>query len=249
MLLCIAITFIFSRINTPWDYDAKHVLFHIMGLSLFFDLLSLPNNAGMGYGLWFVTTILIMYLTLPIQIKLFTHRNGKLHLLMVFLLCLLLKLYLKIDSSPWVVLASFSLGVYLSVRNKVESATSMSFPKASFLLLGITIISYFAVAKGIYWIIPLLTPAYPLVMLPFFKGMCNFLSGTVLKAITFFSLISYEFYMLQFSFINGGLTKLINVNGLVAHIALSFTILIIAAYIVNNISKRMIEKSISYMDK
>lgn len=247
MLLCLTITFVFSRINTPWGYNIDHVLFHALGLSLFFDLFSTPNNAGVGYGLWFITTIVIMYLTLPIQIKLFNHRNGALHLILVFLFCFLMKIHLIIDSSPWVVLASFSFGVYLSVKSKFDSIMSISLPVSMLLLVAITILSYISVVKNIPWIIPLLTPTYPLIMIPFFRGICAFTPTVILKAICFFSLISYEFYMLQFSFMNTQLTKLIATDGLISHIIVSFSILIFASYVTYRIANILIRKLTNYI--
>jgi hypothetical protein len=248
MLLCLMVAFVFSRINTPWGYDINHVLFHALGLSLFFDFFNAPNNAGVGYGLWFITAIVISYLTLPIQIKLLNHRNGKLHLVFLLLFFLYMKLHLVIDSSPWVVFASFSLGVYSSVKNKTNSLFSMNLTTSSLLLLAVSIISYISVVKGIYWLIPLLTPAYPLVMIPFFKGMCRYTPRIILKGICFFSLISYEFYILQFSFINTNLTKLINIKGLVYHVAISFFILIIVSYLINKLASILINKTTKYIE-
>ncbi len=247
MLLCLVITFTFSRVNSPWGYDPVHVLFHALGLSLFFDLFSVPNNAGIGYGLWFVTTIVIMYLTLPIQIKLFHHRNGLLHLVIIFIFCFLMKVYLKNDSSPWSVITGFSFGVYLSVKNRIDSATQSSLPITVTLLLMITIASYISIVKNITWIIPLLTPVYPLVMLSFFRRICKFTPSFILKAMCFFSLISYEFYILQFSFINTQLTKLIKTDGLISHVTISFSILIFLSYVTNKVAEVMIKKSNAYI--
>lgn len=41
-------------------FNKEHLIYQYMGLGLFFDWLRVPNEAAIGWGLWFVTAIFIM---------------------------------------------------------------------------------------------------------------------------------------------------------------------------------------------
>lgn len=58
---------------------------HFLGLSGLFEILPVANHATVGRGLWFVATILGLYVTLPLLKKIFGHKHGLIHWL-----CLLL---------------------------------------------------------------------------------------------------------------------------------------------------------------
>jgi len=180
----------------------KHVLFHFLGLSDFFHLFGIKNEATIGYGLWFITAIMIMYLIFPLLQKLFRHHRGFIHLVIIIILCTIFN-YVIPARSTWNVFVSFSLGVYLSINSKIsqliENKTIYPF-LGMFGLMAITILSNYKIIP--YNIRHLLYAFYPLAFVPIFFMITKRLPKPILVANTFFASLSYEFFILHFYFIS-----------------------------------------------
>lgn len=237
MLLCSFVCFIIGQ-TYHIAYDSRQIAFHLLGTSLFMDWFNVPNNATIGYGLWFVTAIIIMYFTLPVQVVLFRHRNRFYHLIAYSFTCVLLRQFLPADSSFWTVAASFSLGVYLVVNKKIEVIIKYSVTKIiPFTLLALGG-SYLALRlPDSRWLFGLIIPFYPLVLMPLMRFLADKLPYSVNLLIAWFSEISYEFFIMQFAFFNGGLWRLVGKQPLWEHIITSFILTLSVAWVLNRIGK------------
>lgn len=242
LLLCLAISFIISRINNPWGYDPTHILLHSLGLSLFFELFNVQNNAGIGYGLWFITTILIMYVTLPMQVTLFKKEKSKHYLLLLIVLSTLLGVCFKTLADFSSVFSGFFIGVYLTVNDSYKKALTIR-PIYLMLLLFVGIaINYSPINIYGKWIKDLTSGVIALMLLASFYKLQCLLPNFLVKIITIFSCISYEFYMLHFSFINEPLKRMFGVYGILSQIAISLAILIPLSFIAHKIGALLIDK-------
>ena len=243
LLICLGITFAFSRINNPWGYDSTHILLHSLGLSLFFELFNVQNNAGIGYGLWFITAILIMYVTIPMQVTLFKNKHSWLYLLILIALSTLLGLGFNTLADFPSVFSGFFIGVYLTVNNSYEKALNI---KSSYLLILLIIgiaINYSPINIHGKWIKDLTSGVIALMMLALFYKMQKLTPYYIAKSITFFSLISYEFYMLHFSFINEPLKRILRITGITNQLAVSLAILIPLSFITHKFGMILINKT------
>lgn len=222
------------------NVNKEHLIYHYLGLSLFFDWFRVSNEASIGWGLWFVTAILIMYILLPIIHILFTHKNGLLHLIVYCVFCILLHIYLlPPETSFWNVAASFGCGVYVSGNNwfdkliKMKPQLIISF---SIILLGLCLLSTFGISP--FDIRLFLYPIYPVVLVPLFFFISSFIPNFVGNLISKFSEISFEFYMLQFYFINSGFDRIFGPGySIGTQLIISFLISTIVAYILSILSK------------
>lgn len=237
MFLCTAASFVLGQFHHI-SYDIKQVVLHLLGLSLFMDWFNVPNNATIGYGLWYVTAILTMYLTLPIQVVLFRHRNGLVHFVGYSMLCMLLRQFLPSDTSFWTVAVSFGFGVYLVVNGKLSSIIECSAHKVAPLTFLVLVGSYLALTLPNYnWILGFIIPFYPLALMPFVTSLADKLPRSLNMAAAWFSEISYEFFIIQFALFNGPLWNLVGKQSLLIHILTSFTMTIFIAFALNRLGK------------
>jgi peptidoglycan/LPS O-acetylase OafA/YrhL len=175
---------------------------HFLGLSGFFELLGSTNDASVGQGLWFVTTILFMYLLLPVLRRLFRHRRGLVHLVVIVVLSLAAHRWLY-TGGAWNVVIAFSIGTFLGVSGRLEALRRK--PVALYLLLACCLLAVCALASAEIipsWIRSLLLPLYPVVFIPVFFMLARVLPRWVMKPVSLFAAVSYEFYILHFYFIN-----------------------------------------------
>jgi peptidoglycan/LPS O-acetylase OafA/YrhL len=185
-----------------------HLVLHFLGLSGFFELFLHVNKASVGQGLWFVTTILSMYLLRPALQRLFAHRRGLVHLLIVVGLSLAAYRWMN-AAGAWNVVIAFCIGTYLGVNGLLEALYRK--PVALYLVLGCCILAVCALssAKVIpFWFRGLLLPLYPLVFIPLFFAAARVLPRCINRAASGFAAVSYEFYILHFYFIARGFDEL-----------------------------------------
>jgi len=179
-----------------------HLVLHFLGLSGFFELFPHLNNASVGQGLWFVTTILTMYALLPALKRLFRHRLGLVHLIVVVVFSLVGYRWLN-AAGAWNVVIAFSIGTYLAVNDRLEALSRR--PVIPYILLACGLLGVCALASA--HVIPfeirgLLLPFYPVVFIPVFFMLARVLPRWVNRVSSLFAAVSYEFYILHFYFIN-----------------------------------------------
>jgi len=240
LLFCLAISFVISRINNPWGFDLTHILLHSLGLSLFFEFFNVQNNAGVGYGLWFITAILIMYVTIPMQVTLFKKNNSQYYLLLLVLLSTLLGVCFNTLADFSSVFSGFFIGVFLTVSNTYKSVLNI---KTTYVVLLLTIgliINYSPINIYGKWIKDLTSGLIAIMVLVCLYKIQGFIPSFLSKAITFFSLISYEFYMLHFSFINEPLRRVLGISGIANQILISLAILIPLSFITHKVGVMLI---------
>jgi hypothetical protein len=119
LFTCLTVVLVIQTIlgTTKVNLDTA---FHYLGLTGFFELLPSRNDASVGGGLWFVTTILSMYLLLPALQRVFAHRRGLIHLLVVIALSLVAH-RLMYAAGAWNVVIAFCIGTYLGVNGRLEA--------------------------------------------------------------------------------------------------------------------------------
>jgi peptidoglycan/LPS O-acetylase OafA/YrhL len=232
LIVCLAAVLVMQAvIGTARIND--HTAIHFMGLSWVFSLLDVANKASVGSGLWFVTAILAMYLLLPALRRLFRHRFGLLHLIVIVVLCIVINRRVEAGDENWNVVIAFCVGTYLTVTGRMEALLRR--PVWSWAVLAAALLGICAVAtlRDIpFWIRSLLFPFYPIVFVPLFFALARHMPRPVTRVATLFALVSYEFYILQFYFINKALVALTGVTfPLAAAVAIGFALTLLGACI------------------
>lgn len=187
----------------------QHTLLHFMGMSAFFELLEVQSEVTIGAGLWFITTIILMYLIFPLLQKLFRHPRGLVRLYFFVALCTALHFVMYGRQSIWNVVISFAVGVYCGVnghtKRLIDTGTSMVFPLLG--CIGLLIVAALSTAH----VLPasfrdLLFAFYPLAFVPILFAVSQKLPQPIVAASSLFAGLSYEFYILHFYFLNDGFT-------------------------------------------
>ena len=230
LVVCLAAVLVMqSVIGTARIND--HTAIHFMGLSWVFSLLSVANKASVGGGLWFVTAILAMYLLLPALRILFGHKRGLLHLIFVVVLCIVINRRVEVGDENWNVIIGFCVGTYLTVSGRMEGLLRR--PVWLWALLGTALLAICAVATVgdiPFWFRSLLFPFYPVIFVPLFFAFARHVPRPVTRVATLFALVSYEFYILQFYFINKPLVDLTGASlPLPAAVAIGFVLTLVGA--------------------
>jgi peptidoglycan/LPS O-acetylase OafA/YrhL len=181
------------------DVLHQHLLLHAMGLSAFFELFGVANQATVGAGLWFITVIVAMYLLLPLLQRLFAHPRGTAHLVVLVAACTGLDLVMYGTASTWNVAISFALGVYLVTTGRLARLEKSSTGIALFSTLALLTVVALATA-GVFphRVRSLVFVLYPLALTPLFFALTRIVPRAVGTASTVFAASSYELYILHF---------------------------------------------------
>jgi peptidoglycan/LPS O-acetylase OafA/YrhL len=202
LLICLLTVSVLFMIRS-YDVVSQHTILHFMGLSWFFDLFQVENQSPLGVGLWFITIIIGMYLLLPLLNVIYTHRNSKVHLVSVIILCITLDHFMYGTQSAFNVIIAFNIGSYLGQQGGVNQISRKSFLYYFVWTILILSLSGLATINTIpREVRTLLWPAYPLLVIPLFYRIGNLLKGIPLIIVLWFSSISFEVYILHFYFIN-----------------------------------------------
>lgn len=231
------------------DIFHQHTLFHLLGLSGFITLFAGENHSTIGAGLWFITAILIMYVLFPLIKLLFQHRYRKYHLAFLIVTFTVLDVVTYGTASTFNVFIAFTIGVYLSETNAVERLSKWSFKK-SVLVASVT---YLLVLLATVHIIPYnlrhyFFALYPIAFVPFALNISSRLPEIIARPVTWFSLISYEFYVLHFYFINNRFYEFFpRTMGLFSHILISFAISTGLAYVFSKAANKLRRLELAYL--
>ncbi len=219
---------------------SQHTLLHFIGLSAFFELFLVPNKASIGAGLWFITVIVLMYLLFPLLQRLFKHRRGFLHLLLLVGACTLASFVTYVTPSVFNVIISFSIGLYLGANGHIQRLTEIR-PMPSLLCsIGLLALVALATAEVLpFFVRNLLFAFYPLAFVPLLLAISRKLSPAALAASGFFAGLSYEFYILHFYLINEQFADFFPASTpLAGQILVSFITTLVIAYLVSNAATR-----------
>jgi peptidoglycan/LPS O-acetylase OafA/YrhL len=247
LLLCLTLVLVLHAL-VGRRVLCQHTLLHFLGLSGFFDLFLVKNHSSVGSGLWFITTIIAMYLLLPLLITLFRHKNGLLHIAALVLACIGLSFVMYATLSTWNVVISFCLGVYLSVNDRLDPLLGWGIAFPSLFSAGVIVVCALSTAGVLpYTIRAILFPLYPIAFVPLFFYVAERLPRCITWAAGVFAGLSYEFYILHFYFINDGWRDFFSesVSPLI-QIAVAFAIIFTLAYVVSAIASRVRQAAIGY---
>jgi len=229
----------------------RHTLYHLLGLTAFFKFLGVQSTATIGHGLWFVTVIVGMYLLFPILSTLFKHKNGFWHLVVFVLFCTGLDHFIGGMERTFIVAMGFSVGVYFGANQYLEGLSSSKTGLFFIFPIGLFILN--ALSISIVRNIPdfphrLLYPLIPIAFVPVFLDLARRLPAQILKGISFFAGISYEFYILHFYFINEGFSEFFGISvDLTSQVFISFTVTLVLSYILNRVAMPLREKVTTYL--
>ncbi len=218
----------------------QHALLHLMGLSAFFDLFAVQNNATIGFGLWFITAINLMYLLFPLLQKLFRHPRGLVHLCGFILICIALNFTMYGMMSVWNVIISFALGIYFGIhgytKRLIDPKTNMLIPTLG--CIALLFVATLATAHIVpYSMRGLLLPFYPIAFIPVLFGVSRKLPVKVTAVSSFFAGLSYEFYILHFYFIGEGFKDFFPAaTPFYGQITLAFVVTFVLAYGISKIA-------------
>ncbi len=219
----------------------QHTLLHYMGLTGFFKLFGVVSDTQISGGLWFITTIILLYLTLPIFESLLSHKNATFHLLLFVAAIALLDIKMYGQENAFNVATGFILGIFLQKTERFQSVSSIKpvvyIPVAFFLLL-MNFMSIYEVFP--FYVHRLLYFLYPIFFIPLFFDVSNCIPNKIKLVITAFAAISYEFYILHFYFIDNELySDIWTPSGIFEKIIISFLVTIIFSVILSKFSDFM----------
>lgn len=183
----------------------QHTLLHLMGLTGLFDLLDVNNVSPIGATLWFITVIVALYLLLPVLRRLFLHRNGLWHLMIVIVIVSGLNSAMYGTQSIWVVVIAFCTGCYLALNRKLAGVLALRPAYALAGTVALVGLTYLYVAGYMPRIVlTLVSAAYSICLLPLIFRLAALLPSSMLGAVAYFATISYEVYLLHSNFISDG---------------------------------------------
>jgi peptidoglycan/LPS O-acetylase OafA/YrhL len=245
LFTCLAAVLIIQYAVGTAKAHTTDLVLHFLGLSGFFELFPHLNHASVGQGLWFVTTILSMYLLLPALQRVFAHRRGLIHLVIVVGLSLAAYRWMNAGGA-WNVVIAFCIGTYLGVNGRLEAFYRR--PITLHLVFACCLLAVCALssAKVIpFWIRGLLLPFYPLAFVPLFFAAARLLPRWVNRGASGFAAVSYEFYILHFYFIGRGFNELVGGSTRMAlEIPISFALVLAVAtglYLVDSRLRRPLD--------
>ena len=240
LFTCLAVVLVIQYVVGTVKAHTTDLVLHFLGLSGFFELFPHLNHASVGQGLWFVTTILSMYLLLPALQRVFAHRRGLIHLLIVIGLSLAAYRWMNAGGA-WNVVIAFCIGTYLGVNGRLEAFCHRPFALNLVLACCILAVCALSSAKVIpFWIRGLLLPSYPLVFVPLFFAAARVLPRWTNRAASGFAAVSYEFYILHFYFIGRGFNELFGGSTRMAlEIPISFAVTLAIATVLYFLNSRL----------
>ena len=151
-------------------------LLHFLGLSGFFSLFDVQSKSPLGTGMWFVTTIMAMYLLLPLLVIVLSHKNGFRHLFVIIVLFTWLDSVIYGSMSTWNVAIAFTIGSYVGLKG-----THDWFERVSVFSIVLAVIVLTLSALATVDIIPryqthrMLFALYPIAFVPVFsRGFGSF---------------------------------------------------------------------------
>ncbi len=240
LFTCLAVVLVIQYLAGTVKAHTTDLVLHFLGLSGFFELFPHLNHASVGQGLWFVTTILSMYLLLPALQRVFAHRRGLIHLFIVIALSLAAYRWMNAGGA-WNVVIAFCIGTYLGVNGRLEALYRR--PLALQLIFACCVLGVCALssAKVIpFWIRGLLLPLYPLAFVPLFFAAAGVLPRWIKRAASRFAAVSYEFYILHFYFIGRGFDELFGGSIRMAlEIPISFALTLAIATVLYFVNSRL----------
>jgi peptidoglycan/LPS O-acetylase OafA/YrhL len=237
------------HIYLSYDLINHHSIIHYMGLSFFMQLLQVTNQSSLGSGLWFVTIIVGLYLLLPIITKIYRHKNSILHLALIIIICVFFDKVMHNTTSSWNVIMAFNIGCYIAIKSNMELLSKNSIFFYTLMTLFILLVCGLATSKILPWgTREFLLPLYPFFAVPLLYKLGGSISGYPRLIISWFSSISYEFYILHFYFINQKFSDLFpSIDSIYYMIFLSFIIITPLAFILSKIGAFLSRKVINYI--
>ena len=224
-------------------------LLHLLGFSAFLKILRVDHQTVIGSGLWFVTTIVVMYFLLPVLQQLFRHEKRLWNLLGFIAVCTLLNFTIGAENIFTLAIA-FAIGVYFSVNRWIEKLEVMRFSYSIPCALAMYMFMLFMIFTFDPWspLPQLVFSISAIAFMPVIFKLAAHLPRWMVVASTLFSSLSYEFYILHFYFINEGFNTFFKLRvGVVAQIGIAFSVVFILSFILSRIGFVLSRKINSYL--
>jgi Acyltransferase family len=248
LFLCLTVVlFLYNRVM---DFHfGQHALLHYMGLTAFFQLFGVKSGIFFSDGLWFITTIVVLYFISPIFSVLFSHKNRVGHLLICAACFSILDFVMYGHANIFNVATGFAFGVFIQKTEYLPRLIKMHpavYIPSAVAILAVNILSAYEAfpvyVHSFFYIF------YPVIFVPIFYKLSSLLPKSIMKLIGYFSVISYEFYILHFYFISKTLySDILDPNGIIERISLAFgitTVLSVALSWIGTIMRKSLESYI-----
>lgn len=227
----------------------QQVLLHFMGLTAFFKLLGVASSATIGFGLWFITVIVGLYLFLPALKTLLEHRNGLWHLFGIIAVCTGLDSVMWGTENIWTVVTAFALGMYANISPwfaRWDEEPTAYFLAASAALLCVIA---WAISSDAPRALPhVLSALSPVVLCPLFFRLASVLPRPTVSASAFFAGVSYEFYILHFYFINEGFGVFFRIDvGMGGQMLISFIAVLLLSFFISRAAFKIRTSVVTYL--
>jgi len=248
LFICLTVIVVI-HIILSYDVINIHSIIHYMGLSLFIDLLQVNNISSIGNGLWFITIINIMYLTLPLMTYIYSHKNKVIHLLSIIIICIFLNHVIYTVPSAWNVIIAFNIGCFIGVSSSIDKSFQKPTTFYAIATLLLFILSALATSSIIQNSIRgLLFPLYPFFIVPLLFRIGSNLRDFMGSTTIWFSSISYEVYIIHFYFINRYFEDFFpNITSIFLQIVIALIIVLPLAHILSKISSAMSKTINNYL--
>lgn len=248
LTLCLTtILLLYARV-TEVDIT-QHTLLHYLGLTAFFQLFGVTSEVHFSGGLWFITTIVFLYLCMPMLGTLFSHPNRTLHLLLCGAVFSTLDFVMYGHANILNVVTGFAVGIYLQKAGKFQSILNLSpriYVPAAIVILIINVLSAYEFFP--FYVHSFLYLIYPFVFVPLLFRMAAYIPETVMKPISLFSSVSYEFYILHFYFLNDKLhADIASADTMAARIIVAFCITLVFSIVLSQIAMILRKKLDAYL--
>jgi hypothetical protein len=241
LFLCLTVVLILQNV-VGYAKINQHTALHFLGASLFFDVFHIVNKSSIGGGLWYITTVLMMYFMLPSFRILFYNKNKTTSLILIIALAIILNFTLSGVENFFTVLISYCLGVYFFSNNYIETVLKIKF----FILFGLSLFIFgialasIIVFGGFHPVTQFIFSLGAIIIFPFLFKLSRFLPKQLIFFALVFGPISFEFYILHFYFINEGLESFrLNRSNLFISISISFVITLILAFFISFFAKNI----------
>jgi peptidoglycan/LPS O-acetylase OafA/YrhL len=251
LVLCLSCVLVLHSLSGK-EVVEREALLHLLGLSAFLDLVGVQRSSAIGQGLWFVTTIIVLYFLIPVLELLLRGRGGLRNLIGLAAACTALNFALSGTENIFTVVMAFSFGIYLAVNYRMEGLINIRLSHSFLLSIGMFSIGWMMIKFFDAWhpLPQVFLPFVAVAVFPLLLTAGSRLPSFLAAGSAFFAGLSYEFYILHFYFINDGFREFFKVDvGLFSHIVISFAVTFMLSFFISRIAAYLVSRANRYLSE